>query len=208
MSSTTTHSTGRPWARAGHSAIAVAVCLIVVPVAGAATSVARAAPTTVTSSSRGAPSESGDRAFCGILWGSLAKKSNPSFTGAVSGVRSGQHECYERVVFDVGVGAGQLGYNVRYVSVVTSPTTGLPVDVSGGATLQVTINAPATLRVPPSGTINYTGWRTLRQLKWVTSFEGQTDFGLGVRARLPMRVFTLPGASGGQRLVIDVAHRW
>jgi hypothetical protein len=31
--------------------------------------------------------------------------------------------------------------------------------------------------------------------------------GLGVRARLPFRAFTIQDATGS-RLVIDVAHRW
>ena len=39
------------------------------------------------------------------------------------------------------------------------------------------------------------------------SFEGQTTFGVGVRTRLPFRVFALSGATG-TKLVIDVAHRW
>jgi hypothetical protein len=38
--------------------------------------------------------------------------------------------------------------------------------------------------------------------------EGQTEIGLGVRARLPFRVFPLAGPGDGSRLVIDVAHRW
>jgi hypothetical protein len=40
------------------------------------------------------------------------------------------------------------------------------------------------------------------------SFEGLTTIGLGVRAKLPFRVFTLNGPDGHSRLVIDVAHRW
>jgi hypothetical protein len=32
--------------------------------------------------------------------------------------------------------------------------------------------------------------------------------GLGVRARLPFRVFTLDGPGSMSRLVIDVAHHW
>jgi hypothetical protein len=43
---------------------------------------------------------------------------------------------------------------------------------------------------------------------FVSDFEGQTTFGLGVRARLPFRVLRLAGPGSGQRLVIDVAHRW
>jgi hypothetical protein len=51
--------------------------------------------------------------------------------------------------------------------------------------------------------VNVTGFSTFRQVAWAGSFEGQTTVGLGVRARLPFRVFTLPG-----RVVVDVAHVW
>ena len=129
-------------------------------------------------------------------------------TGAVKAARYGQHACYDRLVFDVAKGSGRLGYHVRYVTSVTSPGSGLPVTVAGGARLQVTINAPATARIPASGSVTFTGWRTFRQLKWVGSFEGYTDVGLGVRARLPMRTFVLDNADGSKRLVVDVAHSW
>ena len=55
---------------------------------------------------------------------------------------------------------------------------------------------------------NVTGYRTFRQIAWAGSFEGRTTVGLGVRARLPFRVFTLAGPGDGSRLVIDVAHTW
>ena len=45
------------------------------------------------------------------------------------------------------------------------------------------------------------GYQTFRQVAWAGSFEGATTVGLGVRARLPFRVHTLP-----DRIVIDVAH--
>jgi hypothetical protein len=56
--------------------------------------------------------------------------------------------------------------------------------------------------------VNVSGYRTFRQVAWGGSFEGQTTIGLGVRARLPFRVFTLDGPGSGSRIVIDVAHRW
>lgn len=43
---------------------------------------------------------------------------------------------------------------------------------------------------------------------WAGTFEGYTSLGLGVRARLPFRVFALDGPGDGSRLVVDVAHRW
>ncbi len=34
------------------------------------------------------------------------------------------------------------------------------------------------------------------------------DRGVGVRARLPFRMFSLAGPGTGSRIVLDVAHRW
>jgi hypothetical protein len=52
------------------------------------------------------------------------------------------------------------------------------------------------------------GFSTFRQVAYGGSYEGYTTIGLGVRARLPFRVFVLSGPGTGARLVIDVAHRW
>ena len=147
-------------------------------------------------------SPAGQRApYCGLVWGS-----DPERTARVTGLRAGQHPCWDRLVVDVAPGAGTLGYDVRYVDQVVGPS-GLPVAVSGGARLQVTVNAPATTAVPAS-TLTWSGWRTFRQARFVSSFEGHTDIGLGVRARLPMRALVLTDADGGRRLVVDVAHAW
>jgi hypothetical protein len=59
--------------------------------------------------------------------------------------------------------------------------------------------------------VNVAGFSTFRQVAWAGSFEGQTTLALGVRARLPVRVFVLngvPASDLGPRMVIDVAHRW
>ena len=50
------------------------------------------------------------------------------------------------------------------------------------------------------------GFSTFRSVTNAGSFEGQTTYGLGVRARLPFRVFTIAGGHG--RIVVDVAHHW
>ncbi|MEO7000010.1 MAG: hypothetical protein ABI112_18185 [Terracoccus sp.] len=189
------------WRRARSGAVALGVFALAAPIgAVATTSTATASPTaSPTASQAAAP-------YCGITWGSLPQATAPGllWTGNVTGTRSGRHPCYDRVVFDVAKGHGTLGYSVRYVNQVTGPS-GLPVALTGGAKLQVTLNAPSTLA--PSTTA-YAGWPAFRQLKFVDSFEGYTDYGLGVRARLPMRAFVLANADGSQRLVVDVANRW
>ena len=153
--------------------------------------------------------------YCGLTWGSTAE-ADPGTSGqvAVTGVRAGQHACFDRLVIDLR-GRPLGGFDVRYVPVVHADGSGDPVPVAGGATLQVVVHAPAhddagrpTLRVADErAVVPVTGFRTLRQVAWAGSFEGSTSLAVGTRARLPFRAFVLPG-SAGDRLVVDVAHRW
>ena len=155
--------------------------------------------------------------YCGITWGSLTKATGdlPS-SGSLTNVRAGRHDCYDRLVMDI---AGPLprGYQVEYVDAVRSPGSGDVVPLRGGAFLQVTlqnpahdINTGAPTYNPASRNelVNVSGWQTFRQVALVSDYEGYTDLGLGVRARLPFRVFSLAGPGSGSRVVIDVAHRW
>ncbi|WP_164200289.1 MULTISPECIES: AMIN-like domain-containing (lipo)protein [Pseudarthrobacter] len=152
--------------------------------------------------------------YCGLVWGSMAK-SDPTMNAApVTNIRTGQHYCFDRMVVDLsGV---PNGYNVRYVPEVTEDGSGAPVPLRGNAFLQVTVNAPsydadgnATYSpANPDELTNVSGYQTFRQLAWAGSFEGTTNVGLGVRGRLPFRVFTLDGPGSGSRMVVDVAHFW
>lgn len=156
---------------------------------------------------------------CGVTWGSLAKSATDARVGdgTITNVRSGRHTCYDRLVVDVaGIPAGKVGYHVRYVDTVYAPGSGKAVPLAGGARMQVDITVPA---YNSSGKATYSprdrakvvdvsGYDTLRQVAMAGSFEGRTTFGVGVRARLPMRVMVLDGPGTGSRLVIDVAHRW
>src|SRR5690349_7313305 len=50
----------------------------------------------------GAPSTaSAQTPYCGIYWGSLPKVSTHSSTSILTGVRSGRHDCYDRLVLDL-----------------------------------------------------------------------------------------------------------
>lgn len=156
-----------------------------------------------------------DVPYCGIWWGSLPKVDAGSSMATISGIRSGRHDCYDRLVVDV---AGAVaGYDVRYVAQVHAEGSGAIVPVRGVAALAVVVRAtsydPLTGRatyVPrvPSELTDVAGFRTFRQVAWGGSVEGQSTIALGVRARLPFRVFILPGPGQGSRLVVDVAHRW
>ena len=152
--------------------------------------------------------------YCGLVWGSLAKSDQDMSTASVTNVRTGQHYCFDRMVVDLN---GPVeGYTVRYVPTVVQDGSGFSIPLRGSAFLQVTVNAPAYDRngsatyVPKNKdeVTNVSGYQTFRQVAWANSFEGYTSLGLGVRARLPFRVFTLDGPGSGSRLVVDVAHFW
>jgi hypothetical protein len=139
---------------------------------------------------------------CPTGWGSLPE-SVPALTGnPVIGVRAGTHPCFDRVVFDLDGAAA--GYTAQYVAQVTADGSGAVVPTPGGARLQVTVNAPTGFSKPIGRSmVSVAGYPTLRSVTFAGGFEGYTSFGVGVRARLPFRVFTLPG-----RVVLDVSHHW
>lgn len=148
-------------------------------------------------------------------WGSLAKSLNRLTSAPISNVRAGRHPCFDRMVVNLkGKGAG---YTVQYVSQVLSQGQGAVVPLRGGAKLDVVIKAPANHINTGASTynpanrrelVNVAGFSTFRQIASGGSFESHTTIGLGVRARLPMRVFILDGPGAGSRVVIDVAHHW
>lgn len=161
-----------------------------------------------------APASAQAGPYCGITWGSLQKSASGSPTPwwPIVNVRGGQHTCFDRMVIDFRGKASP--YTVRYVSAVHQDGSGAVVPLRGGAFLQivaksatydVNTGAPTYRPANPKELVNVSGWRTFRQIADAGSFEGQTTFGLGVRARLPFRVFRL---SDPGRIVIDVAHRW
>jgi hypothetical protein len=154
-----------------------------------------------------------------VYWGSLPKAAAAGPTGSIFNVRTGRHACYDRFVVDIN-GVGPVGYDVSYVDNVHTDGQGSVVALAGGAKIQII--ARAGNFDSNTGMITYTpidqahshrltsvaGYQTFRQVAFAGSFEGQTTFALGVRARLPMRAFVLSGPGTGQRLVVDVAHRW
>jgi hypothetical protein len=151
--------------------------------------------------------------YCGIRWGSLSKQDSISTTtdGAMTKVRAGRHVCYDRLVVD-----GASWARVRYVDRVLQDGSGEVVPLRGGARLEiVTARADDVMTGEPTFTpadqdeiVDADGFRTFRQAAFAGSFEGQSTLGLGVRARLPFRVFVLEARGRASRVVIDVAHRW
>jgi hypothetical protein len=152
--------------------------------------------------------------YCGITWGSLAKQagnSAASFAASeLTAVRAGKHTCYDRLVLDVTGSTHVASYRVEYVPAVRADGSGAVVPLAGGAFLQISLGANNNTTPPTfSGdVVDVSGFRTFRQVAAAGGFEGYTGEGLGVRARLPFRVFTLSGPGSTARVVIDVAHAW
>ncbi len=153
---------------------------------------------------------------CAVAWGSLPDLDSRATASTIVDVRAGRHTCFDRVVIELR-GTGRPGFDVRYVSQVHEDGSGRLVPLRGAAKLQVVAFAPAydvfgrpTYRpADRAELVPVAGYTTLRQVASAGSFEGQTTFGLGLRARLPFRTTVLPAtATTGTRLVIDVAHRW
>lgn len=152
-------------------------------------------------------------ASCPASWGSLARSSPDLGQAQLVDVRAGRHRCYDRLVFDLAGPAA--GYSVGYVREVTADGSGEVVPVPGGARLQVVLHHPSyddrgapTYPRPGQAVPDVRGFSTLRAVVPAGSFEGYTTLGVGVRARLPFRVFVLDGPGGHSRIVLDVAHRW
>ncbi|MEU6085102.1 hypothetical protein [Streptomyces sp. NPDC047108] len=152
---------------------------------------------------------------CATGWGSTTKTATPTGYTPLKDIRTGSHACYDRMVFDVpGTGSDRIGYTVSYVNKLYQDGSGQFIPVGGGAVLEIRVAAPSydpetgAATYPgragkPLPGVNLTGYKTFKDARFATSFEGDTQIGLGVRARLPFRVMQT-----GDRLVIDVAHSW
>jgi hypothetical protein len=154
---------------------------------------------------------------CSTAWGSLPESVVDSGGGTLDDARSGRHACYDRLVLDLdGIDASEVSYDVRYVREVIEDGSGDVVPLRGAADLQVLVHTPAytsggAATYDPredAEALDVSGYSTFRQVAWAHSFEGESRFGVGVRARLPFRVTVLDGPGDGSRLVVDVAHTW
>lgn len=152
-------------------------------------------------------------AACPTGWGSGAKGGAAVGADHLTDVRTGRHECYDRIVFDVP-GGGRISYHVQYVDGFYADPSGQFIPVAGGAILEIRVGAwsydleagvptyPGQVGKPLPG-VNVSGYSTFRDTRFGGTSEGQTQVALGVRARLPFRVLQLD-----DRVVVDVAHSW
>lgn len=146
--------------------------------------------------------------YCGITWGSGTKSGGIVMTRVpITNVRTGQHSCYDRLAIDLA-GANRAQYSVKYVSQVYADPSGKLIPLKGGTKLLIVVKAPLSSSYKATvgkdlPHVNLAGYRTFRDAKLAGNFEGVTSIGLGVRTKLPFRVF-----KSGNSIVIDVAHKW
>ncbi|WP_440072584.1 AMIN-like domain-containing (lipo)protein [Streptosporangium sp. OZ121] len=124
----------------------------------------------------------------------------------VTGARFGEHRGFDRVVIDL---KGDLpGYTARWVSKLVQDGSGDPVDVKGGAYLQLTIT-PAVAHTE-AGKSTWTGGPifqaklgNVQNVVKTGDFEGVVSVGVVLDHKAPFRVLEQKSPN---RLVIDIAH--
>lgn len=159
------------------------------------------------------PTASAGTHYCGNRWDTLPKTANMHTytTATLTGLRAGQHPCFDRFVIDLGAPATPVGYRVAYGPQPRDERTGQPVPMAGGAFLAIILNAaghdgwynPTYTPADRLHAVDVTSFRTLRQVAYFGTYEAQATLVLGVRAQLPFRVS--PGV--GSRVVVDIAHQ-
>jgi len=136
------------------------------------------------------------------------QEQSPGAMLTVRDIRVGAHDGYDRVVFELG-GTGSPGWRVEYVGEAIDDPSGLPVELAGGAALQVVLlgmGYPMDTGVTEwaGGSVTLAGSTSVRQVVFRGTFEGQTQAFVGVAdAGTPFRVFAL---TDPVRVVVDVRH--
>lgn len=116
-------------------------------------------------------------------------------------MRVGRHAAFDRVVFDF---YNDLPGNVqvRYVDRVRQDGSGDPVRLAGRAFLQVTFENVMSEGLTYRSRIK-PGYPTLKEVAFVSFYEGYANFGIGVSKRVGFKVFTL---ADPYRVVVDVGR--
>jgi hypothetical protein len=125
----------------------------------------------------------------------------------ITDVRVGTHDGYDRVVFEFASGVPQTVIKAVLPPFYADPS-GLPIDVTGTAFLQVVMTGGT--KVSPAGGTTYGGptnfepdFDQLAQLIEGGDFEAVSTWYLGLKGGGCLRVLTLADPS---RLVIDIEH--
>lgn len=124
----------------------------------------------------------------------------------VTDVRVGSHAGFDRVVLDL-TGEGDPGWFVDYTNNPTQQGSGNTIDFIGATALNVNIDGTTYpfdlgLEDPQLGTVEGAG--SITQVISTGTFEGRSQFVIGLREQLPYSVQVLEDP---QRVVIDILQR-
>jgi len=124
----------------------------------------------------------------------------------------GRHDCYERFVFEMQGAGVAPGWSVGYRQPLVADPSGQPVNLLGDADLQIIVRVwtVAPYQDFPAEWLPYQGPKdvvaqgfvALREARYISSFEGVTQIGLGLDEQRPIRVSWLDGPP---RLVVDIS---
>lgn len=122
----------------------------------------------------------------------------------VTGVRTGTHDGFERVVFDLD-GQGEPGWFIDYTETPAQQGSGRPIEYDGATALNVNIDGTilpfeANRPDPNVGTVLGSG-SAVKQIVPAGTFEGRSQFVIGLDSRHPYSVQVLNNPT---RLVIDI----
>ena len=131
---------------------------------------------------------------------------SPRPTPQVTGIRTGRHGTFDRVV--IGLDGAAPGHKVGYVKEVRADGSGKVVDTRGRANLLVRLtpadahdsDGHATYDGPRRFTV---GYPALREVAFAGDFEATVSIALGISHKNGFRVMTL---SNPTRIVIDITH--
>lgn len=125
----------------------------------------------------------------------------------ITGVRTGVHDGFDRIVLDLTGDERVLGWGADYVDEAVHDPSGFPLEVEGTAYLQVAVRgidwiADADERYS-GDTVQGQGTEVVTAVAFGGLFEGQQQIVIGLREKAPYRIF---GLDDPARLVIDVQH--
>ncbi|GGK78058.1 hypothetical protein GCM10011509_28240 [Ornithinimicrobium pekingense] len=125
----------------------------------------------------------------------------------ITGVRTGLHEGYDRVVLDLTGDEVALGWFARLVDETFEDGSGRPVEVEGERFLELGVNGIDWTTDRPErydgGTVQGQGTEVVTEVVFGVLFEGQQQIFVGLTEDTEYRIFPL---SDPARIVIDVRH--
>lgn len=122
---------------------------------------------------------------------------------AVTNVRTGTHERFDRVVFDLA-GTGKPGWYANYISAPTQQISGTPVAVNGEAFLSINIDGTvpaAEIGLDDPQLNNVAGSGSVIEVAKASTGSGTSQFIIGLQEERP---YSIEVMQDPLRLVVDV----